>query len=67
MKRTSEVIAGVQATVLSDSDEDWLMVGSGVDGAHAVGTGWQSTSDGRAQDTIDCLRVETPTRKEKSR
>lgn len=35
------------------------MVGSGVDGAHAVGTGWQATSDGRAQDTIDCLRVET--------
>lgn len=34
------------------------MVGSGVDGAHAVSAGGQSTSDGRAEDAIDCFRVE---------
>ena len=53
----------IEGTVLSDGDEDGLVVGSSVDGRGAVDTSGEATSDGRREDTVDGRIVQTPTKR----
>lgn len=49
----------VEGTVLGDGDERGLVVRGGVDGRQAVGTCGETTGDGRGEDAVGRLVVET--------